>query len=274
MTSKKRSADEISKDETVTVGYWSIRGLGAPLRMMVMYANNTTQSCVLKAINYDLKEKEGGGWDGSEWFGKKQPLKEKNPLMNLPYVQDGDVLVSQSNACFQYLGEKLGLWGKSRADEIKCMELLCEVMDIRNAFTNFCYRDGDPKNVEGPLLKSRCWEKLELVLQTNKESGCFLVGNEATAPDFHLWEMLDQYERAAKWYKFEASSPLAVYPGLKEFYDSFASLKGNQKYLASALHKLPINNKMAHFGAMPSGGTWADKKSEEDCDFSQCSGKY
>ena len=59
--------------------------------------------------NYDLMDKEGGGYDASAWFGVKSPLKEKNALINLPYVIDNDIIVSQTNACLSYLGRKLSM---------------------------------------------------------------------------------------------------------------------------------------------------------------------
>ena len=67
------------KQGEMTIGYWSIRGLGAPCRMMTMYAGVKARFEL-----YDLKPKEGGGWDGSAWFGSKKALKQRNPLMNLP----------------------------------------------------------------------------------------------------------------------------------------------------------------------------------------------
>jgi len=42
-------------------------------------------------------------------------LKVKNPLINLPYLTDGadaSIVVTQSNACLQYLGRKLQLYGR------------------------------------------------------------------------------------------------------------------------------------------------------------------
>lgn len=94
----------------MTVGYWNIRGLAAPIRMMVMYGGAT-----LNSVNYDLKVKPEGGFDGSCWFDVKPDLKAKNPLINLPYVIDGDVILTQSNACCLYVGRKLGLLGNNEA---------------------------------------------------------------------------------------------------------------------------------------------------------------
>ena len=80
----------MASDQPIEVGYWTIRGLGAPCRMMVMFAG-----APLKAACYDLVPKEGGGFDPSAWFDTKPALRAKNPLMNLPYVIDGDRIISQ-----------------------------------------------------------------------------------------------------------------------------------------------------------------------------------
>ena len=49
----------------------------------------------------------------------KPALKAKNSLMNLPYVMDGDVVVTQSQACLQYLARKLGLYGEGIVENAK-----------------------------------------------------------------------------------------------------------------------------------------------------------
>ena len=71
------------------MGYWSIRGLAAPLRMMIMYAGTP-----LKNEMYNAKPNSDGSWDTSDWFSQKPALKLKNPSMNLPFIVDGDVVVS------------------------------------------------------------------------------------------------------------------------------------------------------------------------------------
>ena len=54
------------------------------------------------------------------------------------------VLVTQSNACMSYLGRRLGLFGKNTAEQTKCDELLCELMDIRNRMVGFAYPASSP----------------------------------------------------------------------------------------------------------------------------------
>ena len=85
-----------------------------------------------QAVCYDAKPKEGGGWDTSDWFDKKPALKEKNALMNLPYVIDGEHTIAQTNACFAHLGRVLGLYGSNYAETLKVEQCLCQVMDLRN----------------------------------------------------------------------------------------------------------------------------------------------
>jgi len=50
---------------------------------------------------------------------------------------------------------------------------------------------------------------------------------------------------------------------LEKFYTDFKALPGNAKYLASPLASLPMNNKMASFGALPSGDSWSADKEDE-----------
>ena len=245
--------------QPIEVGYWSIRGLGAPLRMMIMYAGHP-----LKVVSYALKENAAGdGFEGSAWFDVKPALKEKNPLINLPYVKDGEKIISQANACFLYLGRKLSMLGTNDEEREACEQLLCEIMDLRNKMTHFVYdahasHEGAAVLVDGVAGKNGILQKLELWLQSEVtvkgHSGTFLVGNRATAPDFHLWEMLEQYEALASFYKLP--DPLASYIYLKTFKSRFAERPENAKYLASNLVKMPYNNKIATFGATLSNDKW------------------
>ena len=72
-----------AQDEVITVGYWSIRGLAAPLRMMVMFAKRP-----LYSQNYECAESSTGeGFEHSSWLSQKDSLKAENALVNLPYIR-------------------------------------------------------------------------------------------------------------------------------------------------------------------------------------------
>ena len=105
--------------EPMTLGYWKIRGLAAATRMMFFY-----KSTSFKSVGYGEDAKD-------EWFGKDKPdLAKKNSMINLPYIVDGDTVVTQSNSCLVYLGQKLGI------DKPECMvknhQVLDQTMDLRS----------------------------------------------------------------------------------------------------------------------------------------------
>jgi glutathione S-transferase len=266
----KRKIEEMEKKNVMRVGYWSIRGLGAPCRMMTMYAGVKARFDV-----YDVKPKDGGGWDASSWFNTKKDLKKINPLMNLPYVIDGDVIVNQTNAVMAYIGRKLGLWAKSDSENVEVEQLMCEIYDLRNLVVKFAYgRDGAKTTKDGAesLLKNvtgknGILQKLELWLA--RGDGTFLVGGHATAPDFHLYELIDQLISMATFFKLP--SPVSTYSGLSKFYTLFGSLPKMQPYLKSPFHTLPHNQKMAKFGANPDGSAW---EPGQTYDWGNLSGVY
>lgn len=245
--------------EPITVGYWAIRGLASPLRMMVMFSGRP-----LNNVMYEITETDGK-FGREKWLNAKPGLKEKNPLMNLPYVIDGNRVITQSNACYSYLGRQLNLWGINEDEVIQCEEYLCEVMDIRN---NLMGVYGANSN-DGLLAISKgagnSFNKMEAVLEGNVakgQSGTFLVGDHATAPDFHLYEMLLQYSALEL---HVSSTPTVIdasrFPRLSFFYSSFQALPANAKYLDSNIgtlgpNRMPFNNKMAFFGPTPRGEKW------------------
>ena len=260
----KDDANNHKDDEPrFVLGYWSIRGLAAPLRMML---------CAAKVnhwvVMYDATD---GGWNRDSWLHDKAWLRdEHNPFMNLPFLIDtkyGDddpttTIVNQTNAIFAYLGRELNMLGRNRLETTKCEELLAEVMDIRNAMTRFAYSNSPPETLVASAANlvasvQSNFEKFERHLATkypdpNAEI-CFLVGDHLSAPDFHVWEMLVQYECLCQTY--ELTPFLQAWPRLEKFQRGFAGLRENQFYLNSFLaRQLPYNNKSAQFGSSSGPG--------------------
>lgn len=236
------------------IGYWNIRGLGAPLRLMAEYSEMPyTAKC------YDVSEKEGGGWDLSAWFGPKEELKQTNPLMNLPYVKDTDgTIITQSNACFAYLGQKTGLSGSTPLERARCTELLCEAMDLRNSMVSKFYNPSTTiEDLCNLVVKSGSLPKLEASIT----SGPYFFGCSPTAADFHVFELVDQLTFVLeKIGKDDPSVPPCLrkwsYPKLLALRAAMLAEPTCQNYFNGPLAKLPLNNKMACFGATPSGAKW------------------
>eukprot|EP00408_Alexandrium_pacificum_P014713 CAMPEP_0171235218 /NCGR_PEP_ID=MMETSP0790-20130122/41833_1 /TAXON_ID=2925 /ORGANISM="Alexandrium catenella, Strain OF101" /LENGTH=228 /DNA_ID=CAMNT_0011701523 /DNA_START=181 /DNA_END=867 /DNA_ORIENTATION=- len=222
------------------VAYWEIRGLGAPLRMLCEYAGAEYENKMYKCKEVD------GGWDKSDWFDAKPALKDKNALMNLPHVIDGDVVVSQTLACFSYLGKKFGLYGSTPADAVKVDQILCEAQDLRNAAVGCFYssaesfetrKDGHYKAVKGYYGKFELW--------LTQQGTAFTAGPAPTAGDFHLWEMLDQHEAFAQ--KIGKPSLLGEFPKLKALHAALKAEPKLQKYFEGPMYALTINQKFGSF---------------------------
>jgi len=149
-----------------------------------------------------------------------------------------------------FLGRELGMCGSTAFHAVKCDELLCEVYDLRNLVVAFSYKSACTKEDAETLVKD-CRKHLlkfnsYLALQ---ETSCHLIDGKATAPDFHLFEMIDQLDGLCKEYGFE--DPLKEYQNVREFKTSFENLSKNSFYLKqSTLYTdLPYNNTVSKFAS-------------------------
>eukprot|EP01088_Endostelium_zonatum_P014747 TRINITY_DN3348_c0_g1_i3.p1 TRINITY_DN3348_c0_g1~~TRINITY_DN3348_c0_g1_i3.p1 ORF type:complete len:174 (-),score=19.26 TRINITY_DN3348_c0_g1_i3:94-615(-) len=145
--------------QSFTVGYWRTRGLGAPLRMMCEYANTHYISETYPTAS-------------PKWFEERKPqLQQKNPLINLPYIIDGDNVISQSNSCFEYLGRKFNLNGDTEEEQLKNNQCLNQVSDMRNAAVQLFYSSPEQFNIDKDkycqnVLKH--YDKFEKWFEVNK----------------------------------------------------------------------------------------------------------
>ena len=93
-------------------------------------------------------------YDKTCWFGIKDTLGFDYP--NLPYLIDGHIKITQSNAILRYLGRKFELDGKTEEDRVQVDIMLENAMDFRNGFVRLCYnpkfdemKEGFLKNLPG-----------------------------------------------------------------------------------------------------------------------------
>mmetsp|Transcript_795 Transcript_795/g.1116 ORF Transcript_795/g.1116 Transcript_795/m.1116 type:complete len:300 (+) Transcript_795:78-977(+) len=251
------------------LGYWSIRGLGAPLTMMLCAAKQP-----FTLFLYDLVENDSPAWTSDYFAAKAKYIEEYNqPLWNLPFCADREEkrVVCQTNAIISHVGRIYGFMGEDSVSTSQCEELLNELYDLRNIMTKFAY--GGPEDTvekDGGIAKEtlaggmKHLAKLEVLLkiQSNKEgaSAAHLVNGKMSAPDFHLFELLDQFEGLCQYYNL--GDLYENLPQLKGFKSAFGGLSENQFYLDSWLHKeLPYNNTLARFGSLPGPKTYSHTNS-------------
>merc|ERR1711935_690279 len=132
------------KMAAITLAYWDIRGLANPIRMLLEYSG----------ANYTDKRYNCGdapGFDLSDWTNVKFKLGLDFP--NLPYLIDGNIKVTQSNAILRYLGRKFGLDGKTEADKVR-VDMMCDnAMDFRNGFVGLSYNPDFDNLKPGEVIK-------------------------------------------------------------------------------------------------------------------------
>ena len=268
----------------ITVGYWSTKGLGAVCRMVVLYSGHS-----LKAINYKLQpviKDNNLTYDGSEWHeNDKINLKNKNSLINLPYIEianssSSEMLITQSNACLSFLGRKFNMCGNNEEDISKCEQLLLETNDLRSVISSFAYTHFKNKDLENEAAKdvfTRAFQnnnagKIQKFENwfNNNETNHFLINNEITIPDFNFFDILDFYIEFLKYYNFVNSSDNKNifnelgYPNISKFYNLIIQLPKMQKYLNSIFYTLPFTNKSARFGSGVNGNTWSHSSQKDE----------
>ena len=230
--------------KTFTLGYWHIRGLAAPCRMLLHYANIT-----FRDETFEVHKKQDQTWDRSAWFGSRKPeLKKMQPLINLPYLIDhsNSLVLSQTNAILMYLARLSGLDGRNDIEAGQIDMVLAQTMDLRNIVTNMAYgsqgdvfRENLTKHLQ--TVGENSYGKLAAFLGNSQ----YFVGDRVTVADFHAWEMIDQHELMAAKYGF--ASPMAAFPAMAAFHQRMRDLPELASYFESSSSTLPVNNKMAAF---------------------------
>ena len=125
----------------LTIGYWKIRGLIAPVKYLLEYL----------AVPYNAVDYEQG--DGPE-FSREcwNSVKPTMPLdfPNLPYLIDGDVKITESSAMLRYIAGKYGapeFSGKDSKDKAIVDMIYGVVGDIKSAVGPHMYGTGDKSAV-------------------------------------------------------------------------------------------------------------------------------
>merc|ERR1712223_352950 len=128
------STSTINSNITITIGYWDIRGLCQPIRMILAYAN---------ADWIEFQESCGGppNYSLDGWLSKKFKLGLDFPL--------------------RYLGRKYQLEGKTEAEKARCDMMTENAMDFRNGFVGLSYLSKEKFNETKPTYLKNLEPKLE-----------------------------------------------------------------------------------------------------------------
>ncbi|XP_068997267.1 glutathione S-transferase Mu 3-like [Embiotoca jacksoni] len=214
---------------TMKLAYWDIRGLAQPARLLLEYTGT-------KYENKFYVCGEAPNYDKSCWFDEKDKLGLAFP--NLPYLEDGDRKIVQSNAIMRYIAHKHNLCGETEDERVRVDIMENQAMDFRNGFVRLCYSDFD--NLKPEYLKTLAGslKQLSSFLGDRK----WFAGDKITFVDFIMYELLDQH-------RMFQSTCLDDFKNLKDLLDRFEALEKIAAYMKSDRYmKTPVNNKMAKWG--------------------------
>jgi len=176
----------------LVLGYWAIRGLGQPIRLLLEFAKMPYEDKLYHAVR-----KEDGSVDKSSWFDEKFKLGLDFP--NLPYLIDGDLKFTQTNAILQHLAEKAGLNGKSTEERAKVGMLFGFSGDVRARYTRASY-SPEFHAMKADLLDFLRGKLKELAAYLSSNPAATsdlrcLVGSSITYVDLLWYDLLDQFKK-------------------------------------------------------------------------------
>nr|XP_033770836.1 glutathione S-transferase Mu 5-like [Geotrypetes seraphini] len=209
------------------LGYWDIRGLAHPIRMLLEYTDTKYQekrySCG-KAPDYDK----------SEWLKDKEKLGLDFP--NITYLIDGDKKLTQSHAILRYIGRKHKLCGENEEEIMKVDMVLYQALDFRMGLVTIAYNPNF-EILKGPYLDALP-EKLRQFSKFLCERKWF-AGEKITFVDFVMYDVLDQH-RMLEPKCLEQFQNLTSFLDRVEALDTIAAYMKSDRYI-----KTPINNRIA-----------------------------
>ena len=198
-----------SKDK-LTVAYWGTQGLAHPIRWLLAYHK----------IDFEDKHYT----DRDVWAKDKAALPTDFP--NLPYIKDGDTVITESVAVLQYAAYKTGnkdILGKNPVDAIKIAQLNSFIGDLRGPIWEIV-KNAEYEKVKDEVLNTKVAPFMEKISKNLGEKE-FLLGY-LTWVDFQLFNVLDVYHRMSAEF-------VAKYPNLKKYWERFNNAEGIQAFRKS-----------------------------------------
>ncbi|BFZ08771.1 hypothetical protein BsWGS_11809 [Bradybaena similaris] len=212
----------------IQLGYWRIRGLAQPIRCLLKYAGQDFE-------NVMYEQGDAPDYSKDSWRKGNQHLGLDFP--NLPYLIDGDIKITQSNAILVHLGSKFALLGESEKVRAESQMVLDIALDFRNTLARVLYSRDFDKLIDDYFINVHTsLRAFDAFLQGRN---WFAGGQNPTICDFPMYELLDQH-------CLMRPDILSEYKNLREFLDRFEQLPKIKAYMESdEFMKRPCNNKTA-----------------------------
>ncbi|XP_013412353.1 glutathione S-transferase B [Lingula anatina] len=201
------------------LGYWNIRGLCQPIRLLLNYVGEEYEEKVYAlGPAPDFKD--------DSWMSEKFNL--GLPLPNLPYWIDGDTKLVQSHAILKYHARKHNLCPKSEAEVVRCDMLEHHLTDVIEQHVYLCYSSfvqwGDYETKKAEFLTALP-DKMKHFSEFLGDRPWF-AGENLTFVDFLAYDILDIH-------RLFSPGCLDTFKNLTDYMERFEALPAIQKFMQS-----------------------------------------
>nr|XP_039263947.1 glutathione S-transferase Mu 2-like [Styela clava] len=212
------------------LGYWNIRGLAQPARLLLEYGGVEYED---KRYQCDMEPPYGR----SKWLDVKFTLGLDFP--NLPYMIDGDLKITESWAIYRYIARKIGMTFDTPKQEAEAHMLEGIINTLRQGFTHVCYNPQFEEKKDG--MKESQLGKLQ-GFEKFLEGKKYLTGDKISHVDFAFYETLAHHQ-------IMFPDIFSKFSNIQCFYKRFEENEKIAAYLKSSrFQKFPINNPVAKWG--------------------------
>jgi len=221
----------------IVLGYWDIRGLAEPIRLLLEYGG----------LKYEDRRHQ---MSKSDWLEYKHTLGFDFP--NLPYYEDEEVKISQSKAIFRHLGRKLGLEGSTDRSKAEIDMMIEQVDETLQEQIDLCYCSDYSESLkqlwttgDGEFARLGSLHQRLSLYDVKLGENDWFVENKLSMADFAVWELMDTY-------RLLFTGCLDPLPNLVRFMNSFSKLAGIKRYLEAPRYRaFPIWSERSSYGYYP-----------------------
>ena len=127
---------------TLKLGYWPVGGIAQPIRMLLHILGEDYENVIFN--------------NREEWAPvKQQRTGDGDDFVNIPYLQDGDVFITESGAIPYYLCQKFNkdLYGKNALDTTRVLQINGVINDFHKAIISPIFYSKEPKETAAKAIK-------------------------------------------------------------------------------------------------------------------------
>lgn len=205
-----------SSSSSLILGYWAIRGLAEPVRLLLEYLN----------ISYK-EEKYITVEDKERWLSTIKPNLD-TPFPNLPYLIDNGKVITETDAILFYISCKANrkdLFGSSDEEILKLTQIRGVLKDFSRIISSLTYNPNFNEKLKNDTLENELFPYINKIIKFIGEN-YYLIGKEFKYVDLFFYENIEILQVLEP-------NLFNIFPALKKYWENFRKLNNIEKYLES-----------------------------------------